>query len=108
MFLDMVNIEKVRRAIVYFGVMLLVLLVQNDILSNFAVFGVHALIAPIAVVAVGFFEGGVWGGGGNGWSSALGLGRGPRTNTGGSGARRAASRGERQKTTTFAPTGVLR
>lgn len=62
MLLDMINIEKVRRAIVYFGVMLLVLLVQNDILSNFAIFGVHALIAPIAVVAVGFFEGGVWGG----------------------------------------------
>lgn len=62
MLLDIINIEKVRRAIVYFGVMLLVLLVQNDILSNFAIFGVHALIAPIAVVAVGFFEGGVWGG----------------------------------------------
>ena len=62
MLLDMINIEKVRRAIVYFGVMLLVLLVQNDILSHFTILGVHALIAPIAVVAVGFFEGGVWGG----------------------------------------------
>ena len=62
MLLDMINIEKVRRAIVYFGVMLLVLLLQNDILSIFTIFGVHALIAPIAVVAVGFFEGGVWGG----------------------------------------------
>ncbi len=62
MLLDLINIEKVRRAIVYFGVMLLVLLAQNDILSHIAVFGVHILIAPIAVVAVGFFEGGVWGG----------------------------------------------
>ena len=62
MLLDTINIEKVRRAIVYFGVMLIVLLVQNDILSHIAVFGVHALIAPIAVVAVGFFEGGLWGG----------------------------------------------
>jgi len=62
MLLDTINIEKVRRAIVYFGVMLLVLLVQNTVLSHIAVLGVHALIAPIAVVAVGFFEGGLWGG----------------------------------------------
>ena len=62
MLLDFINIEKVRRAIVYFGVMLLVLLVQNDVLSHVTVLGVHALIAPIAVAAVGFFEGGIWGG----------------------------------------------
>lgn len=62
MLLDTINIEKVRRAIVYFGVMLLVLLVQNVILSHIAILGVRALIAPIAVVAVGFFEGGLWGG----------------------------------------------
>ncbi len=62
MLLDLVNIVKVRRAIIYFGVLLLVLFVQNTILSRIAVFGVHALIAPVAIVAVGFFEGGVWGG----------------------------------------------
>lgn len=62
MLLDIINIVKVRRAIVYFGVLLLVLFVQNVILSRIAIFGVHALIAPIAIVAVGFFEGGVWGG----------------------------------------------
>ncbi|MBP8639310.1 MAG: hypothetical protein KBI01_00200 [Oscillospiraceae bacterium] len=62
MLLDMINLEKVRRAIIYFGVLLLVLFVQNIILSRISVFGVHAFIAPIAVVAVGFFEGGVWGG----------------------------------------------
>ena len=62
MLLDIVNIEKVRRALVYTGLMLLVLFVQNIILSRISIFGVHALIVPIAVVAVGFFEGGVWGG----------------------------------------------
>ena len=62
MLLDFINIEKVRRAIVYFGVMLAVLFIQNDVLGHIQLFGVHALIAPIAVVAVGFFEGGVWGG----------------------------------------------
>ena len=62
MLLDMINIVKVRRAIVYLGVLLLVLFVQNTILSRIEILGVHALIAPIAVVAVGYFEGGVWGG----------------------------------------------
>lgn len=62
MLLDMINLVKVRKAIIYFGVLLLVLFVQNIILSRISVFGVHAFIAPIAIVAVGFFEGGVWGG----------------------------------------------
>ena len=62
MLLDVINIERVRKAIVYFGVLLLVLFAQNIVFSNIAIFGVHALIAPIAIVAVGFFEGGVWGG----------------------------------------------
>ena len=62
MLLDLVNIEKVRRIIIYFGLMLLVLFVQNIVLEHATLFGVHAVIAPIAVVAFGFFEGGVWGG----------------------------------------------
>lgn len=62
MLLDIINIEKVRRVIVYLGVLLAVLFIQNIVLSHVTVFGVHAIIAPIAVVAVGFFEGGVWGG----------------------------------------------
>ncbi|MDR1131887.1 MAG: hypothetical protein LBL15_05670 [Oscillospiraceae bacterium] len=62
MLLDIIDIEKVRRALVYFGVMLAVLFVQSVILSRVTVLGVRAFIAPVAVVAVGFFEGGVWGG----------------------------------------------
>ena len=62
MLLDLVNLEKVRRIIIYFGIMLLVLFVQNIVLEPVSLFGVHAIIAPIAVVAIGFFEGGVLGG----------------------------------------------
>jgi len=62
MLLDIINIEKVRRAIVYCGVILAVLFVQNIILSRIPIMGVRAFIAPIIVVAVGFFEGGLWGG----------------------------------------------
>ncbi len=62
MLLELINIEKVRRAIVYLGVLLAVVLVQNVLLSHVSVLGTHAFIAPVAIVAVGFFEGGVWGG----------------------------------------------
>jgi len=62
MLLDLINIVKVRRAIVYFGLVLAVLLLQNTVLSRIPIMGVRAFIVPIAVVAVGYFEGGVWGG----------------------------------------------
>jgi hypothetical protein len=62
MLLDIINIEKVRKAIVYCGVILAVLFVQNIILARIPIMGVRAFIAPIIVVAIGFFEGGVWGG----------------------------------------------
>jgi hypothetical protein len=62
MLLDLINIERVRRVIVCLGVLLAALFVQNLLLSRVTVLGVRAFITPIAVVAVGFFEGGVWGG----------------------------------------------
>lgn len=61
MLLEMINISKVRRAVIYLGIMLCVLLVQNTILSRIPIFGVRAMILPVMAVAVGFFEGGVWG-----------------------------------------------
>ena len=61
MLLDLVNIEKVRRVIINFGLILLVMFVQNILLEHVTLLGVHAFIVPIAVVAFGFFEGGVWG-----------------------------------------------
>ncbi|MEG2382283.1 MAG: hypothetical protein RSB39_01760 [Oscillospiraceae bacterium] len=61
MLLDLINLERIRKAIIYAGLILLTLLVQNIVLSRIAIFGVRAFIVPIIVVAVGFFEGGVWG-----------------------------------------------
>ena len=61
MLLDFINIEKVRRAIVWFGVLLLVLLLQNGILGPITVFGTHFFIAPVALCAMACCEGGVWG-----------------------------------------------
>lgn len=59
--LDLINFDKVRRAIAWFGVLLLVLLVQNAVLSPITVFGTHFFIAPVALAAMAYFEGGAWG-----------------------------------------------
>ncbi|MGI5978122.1 MAG: hypothetical protein ACOX66_01320 [Oscillospiraceae bacterium] len=61
MLLDLINIEKVRRAIVWFGVMLLVLLLQNEVLGPITVLGTHFFIAPVALAVMACCEGGVWG-----------------------------------------------
>ena len=59
MLLDFINIPRLRKAIIYFAVMLLTLLLQNTLLSRIEIFGVKAMMLPITAVAVGFFEGGV-------------------------------------------------
>ena len=61
MLLDLVNIRKVRRAIVYFGLILAALFLQNTILAKMPIFGVTAMVIPCFAVAAAFFEGGVWG-----------------------------------------------
>lgn len=62
MFLDLFNLDKARRAVLYAIYLLLVLLFQNMVFSRITVLGVRAMFVPAAVVAVGMFEGGVWGG----------------------------------------------
>lgn len=62
MLLELINLTKLRKAFVYAAVVLITLLVQNLILSNITILGASPMIIPIVVVAVGFFESGVWGG----------------------------------------------
>ncbi len=61
MLLDLINIQRVRRAFVYFGFILAALLVQNSILDKITILGVKAMFLPVVAVAIGFFEGGIWG-----------------------------------------------
>ena len=62
MLLDLIDLSKLRRAIVY-GLMLVVLFVlQELIIQPVAVLGVRAMLIPAAVIGVGLFEGGLWGG----------------------------------------------
>lgn len=62
MFLDLVDLNKLRRGVLYALFLLVVLMVQNMALSHVAILGVRPMILPVAVVAVALFEGGVWGG----------------------------------------------
>ena len=58
---DLINMDKLRRGLIYAVYMLLVLLLQNAVFSRIVIFGTKAMLVPAAVVAVGMFEGGVWG-----------------------------------------------
>lgn len=62
MFLDLINWEKLKRGVLYGVYLLIVLGVQHLLLAHVAVLDVRAMILPVAVVAVGLFEGGMWGG----------------------------------------------
>ena len=62
MLFDLIDLAKLRRAIVYFLVMAGVFLLQNLVGDRVTLFGVKALYMPVLVVTIGLFEGGVWGG----------------------------------------------
>ena len=62
MLLDLIDLSKLRRAIVYGLLLSAVFILQDLIVSQVPLLGVRAMMVPAAVVAVGLFEGGVWGG----------------------------------------------
>jgi hypothetical protein len=62
MFFDLIDLSKLRRAIVYALVFVVLFILQDLFLARVTLFGVSAMLIPSAVVAVGLWEGGVWGG----------------------------------------------
>lgn len=62
MLLDLIDLSKLRRTIVYGALLAVVFILQDLILSRIAAFGAKPLLIPAVVVGVGLFEGGVWGG----------------------------------------------
>ena len=62
MLYDLIDLSKLRRAIMYALLLAVLFIVQDLILSHITVFGVRAMLIPAAVVAVGLFDGGLWGG----------------------------------------------
>ena len=61
MFLDFIDIDKIRRAILYLFLLFVLYILQNSYLSHIRPLGVTAMIVPAAVVAIGMFENGIWG-----------------------------------------------
>ena len=61
MLLDLISLQKLKRAILYFAVVLVVLGLQNLLFSRIRPLGVAAMFVPAVVVAIGMFENGLWG-----------------------------------------------
>lgn len=61
MLLDLINLAKLRRAVVYGLFLVLLFAVQNLLGAYVSLWGVRAMFLPAAVVCVALFEGGVWG-----------------------------------------------
>ena len=59
---DFIQWDKFRRGILYALLLLLFMGMQDLLFSHIALFGVRCMFIPALVVAVGLFEGGVWGG----------------------------------------------
>lgn len=58
---ELIDMKKIRKALVYLLCVIVTLGVQNMLLSRLSFWGVHALVMPSLVVAIGAFEGGLWG-----------------------------------------------
>ena len=62
-FLDLINLTKIRRAILYGFCLLAAFWLQFAVFSRVALPGnVKPCFVPVAVAAIGLWEGGVWGG----------------------------------------------
>ncbi len=62
MLLDLIDLSKLRRAIVYGLVLAGLVVLQSLFVSKIPLFGVRAMLVPAFVMAVGLMEGGPWGG----------------------------------------------
>ena len=62
MLLDLIDLSKLRRAVVYGLLLALLFTLQDLLISRITLLGVHAMLIPSAVVAIGLFDGSLWGG----------------------------------------------
>lgn len=61
MFLDLINLDKIRRAVLYLISIIVALWLQTMVFSRIAPLGVKPFFLPVVIVAVGLWESGVWG-----------------------------------------------
>ena len=60
--LELINLRKARKAFLYLVLILVTLWLQTMVFSRLAFWGVKPFFLPALIVAIGLFEGGVWGG----------------------------------------------
>ncbi|MBQ9411523.1 MAG: hypothetical protein IJU29_00300 [Oscillospiraceae bacterium] len=61
-FLEYINLEKIRKALLYLLCDLVAIWLQTTVFAVLAPLGVKPFFVPVIAVAVGLWEGGVWGG----------------------------------------------
>ena len=62
MLLDLIDLSKLRRTIVYALLLIVTFVVQDLFAAQLPLFGVRPILIPAAVVGIGLLEGGMWGG----------------------------------------------
>ena len=60
--LELINLRKTRKAILYLVLIIIALWLQTMVLSRVNLLGAKPFFLPALIVAFGLFEGGVWGG----------------------------------------------
>ena len=60
-FLDLINWQKVRKAVIYLICIVLAAWLQTMVFSRFRILGAAPFFLPALAVAIGLWEGGVWG-----------------------------------------------
>ena len=60
-FLDLINLNKIRKAILYLFVIGVAMWLQTMLLARLEILGVRPFFLPAVVAAIGLWEGGVWG-----------------------------------------------
>ncbi len=65
-FLELIDFKKIRKALWYILCVIVTVSLQNLLFSRVEILGVKAFFVPVIVIAIGVYEGAVWG-------AALGL-----------------------------------
>ncbi len=60
-FLELIDIRKIRKAIIYALCVIVTVSLQDLLFSRVAVWGAKPYFVPVIVMAIGLFEGGLWG-----------------------------------------------
>ena len=59
---ELINLRKARKAILYLLCIIVTLWLQTMVFSRVVLLGARPFFVPALIVAIGLFEGGVWGG----------------------------------------------